>query len=418
MFLLVCFVFASLFFFVSNAFSQFPPCMCVACDCASLSSAHENTIETINELVTDYIDYLIDDVINDEFIEEYWNPALEAFGTSTVLSSQKNALEIKSNLSTYMQHMRAQAVMQQKRYDTKIALQPDEGACTVITATQSLISSDAKSKGAQSVMTRRGLGRSLGVAGDMASRGPDQDRLARFQFASSRYFTGQEMGGALADYATATDDRRFRADVSPHTLLEKGTLAIDLDDDVLTADEEDIFSLKTNLYNHKTLTRLSASDLRDVGSFDELDDLQGLAAFRAISEFSFDSIVALKASGDSNSGFYIEAILRDLGYDSLMIDRHLGAVTAGSRRPSYLKQLEILAKTIQITPDRQIAETVNATEAARRLAIREAVELMVKFEIYRSYQRSTVMAATLHELKRREFQDRWEANPIFVGEVK
>lgn len=400
---------------VMIAASSFPTkssqaCFCVACDCASATALHETTIVTINTAVYTAFRTLIEVWIEGWLLNQHWYPALDGFSKQVTLSSQKANLELRSTLVTARQQAAAQRTIQEHKYDAAEEVQVYEETCEVITLSQSLVASDGKSKAATEVMTNQSMARLQGASGSMSATGPDEDRLSRFAFASQRYFSPEEMGGAVEDYALAPNDKRLAKDVMTHTLLEKGTLNIDSSDGVLTPDEEDIFALKTNLYNNETLTRLTRAELADYSSYDELDDLQSLSALKAMAQYSFDAIVGLKVAGDTTSAASMQALLSDLGMSADGIEYVMG----DSSRPSYLQQLKILSQTIQSTPEAQIDEIGGKAESLRRLAIREAIELMVKFEIYRSYQRATVMTAGLHEVKRRELQDAWEAHPLMT----
>ncbi len=406
-FLMLVFVLSLSIFYPHSA----QACGCHDCPCAVNNSLHAATVTSIILFLQAAFFVLVDQYINEYLVRQVWWPALGAFSEQVTLSDQKVWMEMNSNMNTAHQTYGAQTAIQEDKYQSIMDVMPYEQTCNFISATTSMTGSDTKSKGALESFTQQGLHRSMGLPGDIASLGPDEDREVRFELASSRYFDDEEMQGALVSYATGTDDRRFGADIDPATLLGKGTLAIDVGNLTLTADEEDVFALKTNLYNDTTLTRLTPSDLQEYGSLDELDEIQRLAALQAIAEYSFDSIVALKVEGNPQSGSAIRAILNKLGVSSDGANYLIGA----NSRPSYLQQLKILSKTMQSTPETHVDHVVEKTELMRELAIKEAIELMVKFEMYKSLQRSTVMMAQLHELHRRELQDQWEAQPLFTG---
>ena len=396
--------------FSATSLRRAEACFCVACDCATASSLHEATIENINNYIEQRFEWLVETFINETLVEDIWWPALRKFAEQVTISSQKATLEIGSTLSDARQTHAALLLIQEKKVDAAEEVQPDEETCKYASMAQSFAASDAKTKNARNLFTQQGINRSMGMAGGMAASGPDEDRLARFQAASSRYIDALEMGGALSAYSTIPDDTRISADITLSTLTGKGTLDIDKSSPVITNDAEDIYALKTNLYNSRTLTRLTPNDLVNYGTYDDFDDMQGLAAMQAIAEYSFDAIAALKVNGDSTSGSVMRAVLSEMQMTPQGIDHLIGA----GDTPSYLQQLRVLSKTIQSAPDSHIKQVSGSTEIMRQLAIKEAIELMVKFEIYKSLQRSTTITASLHELERRDLQSEWEAQPIFM----
>ncbi len=384
-------------------------CTCLACDCFTLIALNVATGSNIVQYVEGALRDLINDYIQVTLVEDWWWPALRAFTEQITLNTEKTGGEIMASASTAGKHYDKQVRIQEKKSKAIVETLPNEGTCTVISAGIGVIASDAKSKAARAVLTRQGIGRSIGIVGDIASRGPGFDFLDRFQGASSRYLTQEEMNGALVNYSTGTNDKRYNADISPSTLF-KPTLNVDFSTG-MTPDREDLTALKANLYNDTILTRLTQTEIAQYGGTDEFSAMQGLTALQATAEWPFDAIAALKVEGDPLSGASMRNILTELGYTPVGIDHLIGA----NDKPSYLQQLEILSKTMQNSPSARVKEVVTPVEAMRKLAIKEGLALVIKFEIYNSLKRSTIQATILHELKRRELQEEWEAQPIFTG---
>lgn len=406
--LLSCLVFTAVMTSVRPAMA----CYCLACDCATTSTAHEATVEVTNTLLEEYFRLLTEDFIGEYLVEQFWWPALRKFTEQITLSSQKTNLEIASTLSDTKRLAAKQRIIQEKSFDAVMETSPDEYTCTYGSLAQSLVGTDVKAKATKSVLRSYGVSRSLGTGGGPAARGPDRDRIARFEQAAAFYISPTEMGGALdsAGYSNAPDDTRYSRDVSTWW-LEEGFLDIDFDDTTSTPDEEDILSLKANLYNDTVLTRLVPDDVEKYEAMDEFDDLRGLAAMQSIAEASFDSIVSLKVASDPSAGGTVRAVLESLQYTPLAIDDLVGI----NDTPSYLQQLKLLGKTIHNVPESYVKSTANKTELLRRQTIKEAFEVMIKFEIYKSLQRSTLMATSLHELERRGLADVWSAKAISLG---
>lgn len=388
-------------------------CYCLACYCSTTSRTHDDTQRYINNLLDDYFELIGDEFIGEYLVEQFWWPALRKFTEQVTLSSQKSMLEIGSTLSDTKQAEAKQKKIQEAQIDAVTETTPDEdGACQYASLAQSFVATDVKAKATKSVLKTQGTSRSLGGGSGPAARGPDRDRISRFQQAATHYIKPTEMGGELdqGGYSNATSSDRYDRDISSWW-LEQGFLDIDFEDGVSTPDEEDIFALKSNLYNNTVLTRLVPSDIEKYATLDEFDDLRSLATMQGIAEASFDDIVSLKVASDPSTGSTVRATLRSLGYTDQGIDRLIGA----NDTPSYLQQLELLGKKIHNVPDSYIKKTVGTTALLRQQTIKEAVELMVKFEIYKSLQRSTLMATSLHELERRGLQATWESQVVSMG---
>lgn len=160
--------------------------------------------------------------------------------------------------------------------------------------------------------------------------------------------------------------------------------------------EQDVIALSRNIYGHEPL-------LRGVGFLDQesgqerLISLRRVAAKRNVAQNTFNSIVGLKTAGTANLGAeadrtmgYMASIMRDLGvtdYDeirSLLGDN-----------PSYLAQLEVMAKRIYQNPG-FYANLYDKPENVMRTSVAlRAIELMLDRTIYESRLRKEMLVSVL-----------------------
>ncbi|MGB1076667.1 MAG: hypothetical protein ACPG05_00015 [Bdellovibrionales bacterium] len=386
-------------------------CFCTSCDCATLESLHSTTRSTVSTFLEETISYLITNYINSYLVRKHWWPGLQSFVEQTSMSSQKAMFDMAAMHSDARQQVLAMNLIAEQKLEAVMETKPDEETCKMASIGQGLSYSARMSKATHNAFKQQGFNRSLQLPGDPSFRGSSQERLMRFQQSAPRNFSPQDMNGALVDFAAGDDPNDIDADVSPNTLFGRGTLDIDISDADVSADEANIYLLKSNLYNNKTLTGFSAQDLMSPDNYDELDEMEMIAAFQALSEYSFDYIASMKALGDGSTAEILPAVLRELGASDAAIDGILGE----NDRPSYFQMLEILSRTMQMSPTTHTADMGEAPELLRRLTIKEGLELMIKFEIYQSHKRAAAMATALHELERRKLQKEWETQPIFVG---
>ncbi len=385
-------------------------CFCTSCQCSVISAAHTLTRNTVDITLDLAFEQFIAQYVNNYLVRKHWWPALRKFTEQVNMSAEKAFVELPAQYSDARKQKAAQDLIAQQKIDAIIETMPDEETCSMASLASSLAYSIRMSKASHSYLQQQGLGRSLALSGSTSSRGSSQERLLRFQ-ESAPYFDNEEMNGALSSFAVASTPRRKSADIYPHTLFGRKTLNIDYQDTTRTDDEADIFMLKSNLYNDTTITGIAPQDLANTENYDEFDEIEVLAAFQAMAEYSYDYIVSLKVMGDNSAAQVLPAILRKLG----ATDEFITSVTGGSDRPSYMQTLEVLSKTMQTSSLSHINNSGETAELLRRMAIKEGVELMVKFEILQSHKRAAALATALHELERRKLQDEWQNSSVFLA---
>ena len=179
-----------------------------------------------------------------------------------------------------------------------------------------------------------------------------------------------------------------------------------------TNNEEEVLALASNLYGHEVFVRAPSKGLQGrpgvtLNSIQKLYlDMRAVVAKRSVAENSFNAIMSMKTSGTPGSRDYLVELLRQLGIPNTApdndIDRLLGP------EPSYWAQMEVLTKKIFQNPDFYTNLYDTPANVERKGVAVQAIGLMQKFDIYKSYLRNEATLSVLLELATQELQDEVE----------
>lgn len=316
--------------------------------------------------------------------------------------------------------------------------QPSHGMCVMGTNTRSLANAEHRARLASFVIGQRALQRQLGSAWVNAADGPTQDMKGRMiQFIShfcdvrdNNFITGggllgttrPDVGLQLICPMATQDARRptLQTDID-YTRTVELPRSIDIDYDgastVPTNDERAIFELSTNLFGHRVFNRINDEDLQFLANHDEYQDMRAVIAKRSVAQNSFNRIVGMKALGSyqsslsagagvgssNDTGQYMEHFLRELGVlnnDEMphMLGDHAGATTQ-VERPSYMAQMEMVAKRIYQDPNFFTNLYDTPANVKRKSAALQAISLMLDRDMYDSQIRSEMLVSQLLELR-------------------
>ncbi len=227
------------------------------------------------------------------------------------------------------------------------------------------------------------------------------------------------------DYPWTLDMDMVSTDADPDTGDTPAT--------TLTGDEEDVMALANNLYAQEIFFRPPSLslELNPDGNYKIMQknymDLRSIVAKRSVAENSFNAIAAMKTAGTPGSRDYLVAILEQFlpvpdpdsptnGTREAMLNdlkRMLG------RNPSYYAQMEILTKKIFQNPDFYTNLYDTPANVSRKGVAIQAIALMQKFDLYKSYLRNEASLSVLLELAVQDLQDETENefNAIGTGGV-
>ena len=331
--------------------------------------------------------------------------------------------------------METQRVLQTIRARAHKDYHPSNGMCEFGTNVRSLAASERKSELNAHVMAQRSQDRHLGNANVASAAGPDDDFDNRLEHYKRTYCDPMDSNKGLellCDHdgagggtdVGATDLRRVNKDLDYVRAIEfPKTLNIDFTDTDLTDEEEDVLALASNLYGDVVFSRIpSPQRLADKLSGAALRsaylDMRALLAKRSVAENSFNAITSMKAAGTAGSRDFLAAVLEELGVptDDNMTRSLLGfdddelsgfdfstdPVTEASgyeeMGPSYDAQMEILTKKIYQNPDFYTNLYDKPANVERKKVAMQAIGLMQKFDLYKSYLRNEANLSVLLEL--------------------
>lgn len=201
----------------------------------------------------------------------------------------------------------------------------------------------------------------------------------------------------------------------------------------LTDDEEEILAMASNLYGQEVMVRPDPKDLQMPLSNVQVNaaqrayiDARSVVAKRSVAENSFNAITAMKSAGTPGSHDYLLAILEQFlpprpyvapgstppapnpnsPRERTMrdIEQMIGP------NPSYYAQMEILTKKMFQNPDFYTNLYDTPANVTRKGVAIQAIGLMQKFDLYKSYLRNEASLSVLLELAVQELQTEIESS--------
>lgn len=329
--------------------------------------------------------------------------------------------------------LETQRLLQKLQAEAHKDYHPSVGMCTFGSAVKSLAASERKGEIAALTLGQRSIGRQLGSPNTSAVYGPGLDKEGRLAQFKSRYCNPRDHNNGLWEMcrgsspvtgASGESDaqrRRYNKDIDyARTVDFPWTLDVDYTDAAITEDERHVFELASNLYAHDVFVRPDAADLAPPG--DEsikagLTDIQkaymdvrSLVAKRSVAEASFNAIVGMKSAGTSGSRDYLVALLEDLGIvdpaaptDPVAAEAEILELLGDN--PSYYAQMGVMTKKWLQNPNFYTNLIDKPANVQRKGVALQAIGLMQKFDMLKSYLRSEASLSVLLELAVMDLQD-------------
>ena len=367
-------------------------------------------------------------------------PALKMFADQVSAVAMQQAFLFGTFLDAKHQ-LETQRVLQKIRARTHKDYHPSLGVCEFGSTIKSLAASERKSELVAHVLSQRSQDRSLANANTSADQGADSDKKNRLEQYTKKFCDPSDANntlGLLCPDGGAKKKERVNKDIDfVRTVEYPWTLDIDLSDTRLTENEEEIFALASNLYGFDVFKNISFSDFLSAAEAKKLTDSPGnpdhikeqqvnstkkaymdaraVLAKRSVAENSFNAITSMKASGTDASREYLEVVLEELGaspdgkttYNVSEINRLLGIDKDGKKiAPSYYAQMEILTKKIYQNPDFYTNLYDKPANVDRKQVAMQAIGLMQKFDLYKSYLRTEANISVLLELAVQDLQNK------------
>ncbi len=330
------------------------------------------------------------------------------------------AMQQMQIIGTFMDakhQLETQQVLQKIAARTHKDYQPSIGLCEFGTLMKSMAMTDRKVDVTAVLMAQHSQDRQLGAVNTASALGEDSDkesRIKQFREKFCQRFDNNDGLNILCDWDQdgvpgpiigGQDPDRRNKDIDFVRTLDK-PWTIDMDmlypslREVLTDNEEEVFALASNLYGHELFIRPPARSLqalpnqRITNMQKTYMDIRSVVAKRAVAENSFNAIVGLKSNGAESVPDYLIAMLQELGlpYD-------VATQMSGGALPSYYSQMEVLTKKVYQKPDFYTNLYDTPANVDRKEVAMQAVGLMQKFDIFKSYLRNEASLSVLLEME-------------------
>ncbi len=333
--------------------------------------------------------------------------------------------------------LESQRLLQEIAARTHKDYHPSVGVCEFGSGAKSLAASERKAEMNAVIMAQRSQDRALGNVNTAAAVGEEGDRLSRIkQFREKFCDVGDNNNGLryMCDHDQApggavggTQRERLNKDIDfIRTVDYPWTLDVDFVSTTadpfnglvpvtdLTDNEEEIMALAANLYGANVFFRppapaLQIQNANDVTKMQEnYLDMRSVIAKSSVAENSFNAITAMKSEGTPGSKDYLVALMRELGISNA------DALTLLGDNPSYFAQMEVLTKKIYHNPDFYTNLYDKPANVERKGVALQAIGLMQKFDLFKSYLRNEASLSVLLELAVEELQGdiENEINPV------
>lgn len=330
------------------------------------------------------------------FWEDNLLPALMLMSEQLTVVAVKQA-EIIGTFLDAKHQMETQQVLQKIRVQTHKDYQPSIGICEFGSGVKSLAASDRKTEFNTYLMAQRSQDRNLGQAFTAASTGQDADKESRIEQFKKKFCDISDNNNGLSALcgAGASDPNRKNKDIDYiRSVGTPMTLDVDFTDTALTDTEEDVMALAANLFGNDVFERPAAGTLDNDGTLTAMQEhymnVRSMIAKRAVAENSYNAIMSMKSKGTPGSKDYLEAILKELGISDA--DKWLG------EDPSYYAQMEVLGKKVYQDPDFYTNLYDKPSNVDRKGVALQAIGLMQKFDMFKSYLRQEASLSVLLEL--------------------
>ncbi len=294
---------------------------------------------------------------------------------------------------------------------------PSKGMCEFATRIKGLASSERKGEANSLILSERSTDRLLGNVDTGAWSGTKGDVAIRLDLFQREFCNTQDNNNSLSVMCplaptSAAGRDRLNKDVDyQRTIEDPWTIGFNLTagGNASAADKE-IIAMANNLYGYEAFERMDHLALLNVpkGTASEAQqayiDLRALVAKTKVAENSFNALMAMKGEGTAGSRQYIEAYLKELGIPGGEVSEYLG------QNPSYNAQMEVLTKKAYQSSTFYTNLYDKPANVERKGVAMQAIGLIQKFDLLKSYLRTEASLSVLLELSVLQLQRQVESN--------
>ncbi len=403
---------------------------CCSC-CKCMDSVHPlDTQEWITDWIEINLHLHIELLLHQQiwfdqtFWQQYMLPAFMQMGNQLAAVGAEQVMAIGMFIDAKEQ-MEAQRLLQELHAKANKEYHPSIGMCEFGTRIKSLASSERKGEMSGLILSERSLDRFLGNKDTGVSGGQKDDIMIRLGAFQDKYCDPSNHNGGLEyicpnNIASANPNAarkdRFNKDIDyQRTIQNPWTIDFNLTSGGLPSKgDEDVIAMSNNLYGFDSFNRANFKKLKNNGwQTNKLQkaylNMRSVIAKTKVAENSFNAIVALKAEGSTGSYSFLKAYLEELGVPAAEINGFLGA------NPSYNAQMEILTKKAYQSPTFYTNLYDKPANVERKGVAIQAIGLMQKFDLLKSYLRTEASLSILLELSVDQLQRQVEDNIKALG---
>lgn len=420
------------------------PALAGACvNCTDVQNENEDTrdhMEDEHEDTRDHIDdefEIWEDWLENTFVPAFMPPQYLADLVEQVTVTAAYQVFAIGTLFDAKQELEVQRIFQKKVAEAQRDYQPSVGVCTVATTIRSLAAAERRAETTTFVLSQRAQDRQIGNMHSAAAGGGYSDKKSRLEQFRRRYCDSHDHNDVfMAICRTGNGGRQasLNKDIDYNRTVDRHrTMNIDFTDDTLTADEEDVMALASNLYSHEVFNRIPEADYNGGNISSRANRLRMLLeqrqiiAKRSVAENSFNTIVGMKSYGSpetdddtvgssADTSRYLRIILEQLGMSAQEIDLFLGRPDEDEpgNQPSYFAQMEIVTKKAFQQPTFYADLYDKPANVDRKKVALQAIGLMQDFDTWQSYLRIEALLSVLLETEVERYQGVTE-NPAAGG---
>ncbi len=355
-----------------------------------------------------------------------------SFWQQTMLPSLQQAGVSFSAIGTYQvsivgmfidakEQMEAQRMLQRMHARAHKDYQPSMGVCEFGTRVTTLASSERQAEVNARIMSQRSIDRFLGGAGTTTQGGVSGDVITRLNKYRTAFCDARDNNNSLEELCTqlasaamtAVEKERMNADIDyQRVIADPLTLPVNfITGGAPNEEEEAILAMSANLYGFDAFDTADYQALQndpdqDINSLQQAYlDIRATVAKTKVAENSFNAIVGMKSEGATNvSRAFMVSYLEELGMPTAEIDQFLGD------NPSYYAQMEILTKKAYQSPLFYTNLYDKPVNVERKGVAMQAISLIQKFDLLKSYLRTEASLSILLELAVLQLQREVEDN--------
>ncbi|MGH1375028.1 MAG: hypothetical protein ACRBCK_01660 [Alphaproteobacteria bacterium] len=403
----------------TSVFTVAPKPAYACCGCCSGCECYSETWQTdLQNWIQDWIEINLHIWLN-MFLHRlmwfdwtYWQgymlPAFQQMGVQLAAVGTQQVMAIGMFIDAKEQ-LETQRLLQQLHAKANKDYTPSHGMCEFGTRIKSLAAAERKGEVNALILSERSLDRMLGNTATGAAGGIGDDVTIRLGKFREEFCDGFDNNAGLdlvcpdlapGTYPSDAEKSRFNKDIDfQKTVLHPMTINFDLTGGgVASEGDEEVIALANNLYGFDTFSRVDPVSLQNHGSHSPREiqnaymDMRSVVAKNNVAENSFNALMALKGEGTVGSRQFLESYLEELGIPQTEVQNYLGT------NPSYHAQMEILTKKAYQSPLFYTNLYDKPTNVERKNVAMQAISLIQKFDLLKSYLRTEASLSVLLEL--------------------